>query len=131
MMLSTFLFSAMAIAGMTVLWRSWLRDHSSWTIALGRIPFRLGKSLTCGTCFTFWLTLVILLLVRPALPEFQSNIFASNEAISHIVSLFLQWMALSWAALIGRFTYAALEEVVYFFVHHIREGHVHPHKESR
>ena len=84
----------------------------------------LGKFFTCGTCFTFWLTLGFLFVFNPFTIEVPLRI-AVSVPTAHLLQFFIQWTALTWLALIGRFLYATIEEIVYFFVHKVREGHSH------
>lgn len=122
--MSPYLFLVFSLAGVAVLWRTWLRDHPSWTAFLNALPYRLGKTLTCGTCFTYWLSLGAVFVGDVPLP-----VFSLHAAIPGWVQGIIQggsaWMALAWGALVARFLYVLLEEAVFFFVHHIREGHTH------
>ncbi len=99
-----FFLSASAVAGVAVIWRNWLEDHSSWKTTIARFP--LHKALLCGSCFTYWIGLLYTIAASPL------SFWTDN--------LFLQWMALSWLSVLFRFTYVAVQELVHFQVHHLK-----------
>ncbi len=112
-----FILTSMAVAGAAVLWRNWLEDHKSWKTWITAHLGRLHKSLTCGSCFTYWLGLVATLAVRPL--DFWVP-FGDAGLISFLLNTFAQWMTLAWLSVLFRFAYVALQELVNYQVHTLR-----------
>jgi hypothetical protein len=78
--------------------------------------------LTCGSCFTFWLTLIFVLIFNPLGTCLSSEM--PLISILFPVSYFAQWMSLGWGAVFLRFLYIYLQESVNAIVHGIG-GHGH------
>ena|SRR5258708_4715315 len=124
-MITDYIFSILAIAGIAVLWRSLLADHASikeWLIR--HVPL-LKPSLACGTCFTYWLTLLFVLIFDPLHGWLPPLRFALPSPLDWLFSLGLSWMAVSMGALVIRFIYALIEEHVWYAVHILRGSHHH------
>ena len=109
-----YFISATALAGFAVLWRNWLHDHPSWHDWLGRHFNFITKALTCGSCFTLWLTLFFVLALNPLGNFFIAAPFAS---LPPVISYLIQWMSLGWSALFLRFLYVKIQETVSSLVH--------------
>ena len=111
------ILTSMAVAGAAVLWRNWLEDHKSWkTWIMSRLG-GLHKAMTCGSCFTYWLALVATITLRPM--EFWRPI-ASSELVTIPLTTLMHWMALAWLSVLLRFAYVALQELVNYQVHTLR-----------
>lgn len=116
-----YFISATSLAGTAVLWRNWLQDHPSWKDRLQKDLGIIAKALTCGSCFTFWITLIFVLIFDPlGVFLFQTMPMASIFPASYLI----QWMALGWGAIFLRFLYIFLQESVSAMVH---GGHGHGH----
>lgn len=111
-----FLFSSFAIAGIAVLWRNLIKDHPLWETAIKKALGTWNKLLLCGSCFTYWLSLIFLLIHNPLAA------WAPDTALP--VRLFITWMALAFAAVSFRFGYVYLQEKVHHLVHST-ENHSH------
>lgn len=111
------MLTGMSVAGATVLWRNWLEDHKglkSWIMnSLGGFH----KALTCGSCFTYWLALIATLAIRP-LETWQPLSFAMS--FTWLANVAVHWMTLAWLAVFLRFAYVALQELVNYQVHTLR-----------
>ena len=105
-----------AVAGAAVLWRNLQESSESLRKALGALPALLGKSLTCGSCFTYWLSLFAVILFDPLSGWTLSNI---NELI-HVL---LSWFALAFVSVTFRFAYVAIQELVNYQTHTLRKDH--------
>ncbi|MFZ2804114.1 MAG: hypothetical protein WA001_02735 [Patescibacteria group bacterium] len=122
--LTSYLFSILAVAGFAVIWRNWLEDHPKFRSAIKtRLPWPFPKALTCGSCFTYWLSLGFILAFDP-LPTWQSS-----WVVTHI---FLVWMAVAMGAVFIRFSYVLVQERVHDIVHarDRHEAHDDPKGES-
>ena len=115
-----------AVAGTAVLWRTWLLDHPNFNEWLKEKLGPVGKALLCGSCFTYWITLVFILICNPIAfwTSFVPN-FSSPWLFGFIINTFLQWMALSWLSIFLRFSYVAIQELVHYQMHHLRDDHKH------
>jgi hypothetical protein len=102
-----YFISASALAGFAVLWRNWLNDHQQWKGFLEKYLGRFSKMLTCGSCFTFWITLAYVLILNPLNISFAP----------HFVGYFIEWLSLGWTAVFLRFSYIAVQEKVSMMVH--------------
>jgi len=120
MIIINFILTSFAIAGASVLWRSFLYDSRMLREGVrGRLPKFFGKALTCGLCFTFWLSLFVALITDPFagwLPPFR---FALSPGLYAPIQIFVSWMALGMLSALIRFSYAALSELVHYQVHHV------------
>jgi hypothetical protein len=118
-----YFISATALAGFAVLWRNWLEDHPNWKDWLHVHAKAAGKALTCGSCFTYWLTLVFVALFNPLRSFAMPIFFTFNSSVSHIFFYAIEWMSLAWGALFLRFLYVFLQESVSRLVHERDEHH--------
>jgi len=121
----TYFISAAALAGFAVLWRNWLEDHPHWKEWIHRHFKTIGKAVTCGSCFTFWITLIFVLIFNP-INDFLS-LSTPFMRLMWATSYFLQWMALGWGALFLRFLYIAFQEATSIMVHRFK-NHSHEKK---
>ncbi len=111
-----------AIAGLAIIWRNWLIDHKQFSSFLKKIPF-LGKALTCGSCFTYWISLLALTIYNPIKdwPILSYN----NVYINFLFTLLFQWMAISFGAVFLRFIYVLIQELVNYLTHGVNQNHKH------
>lgn len=115
----SYIFIISALAGFAILWRNWLVDHPSWKQWIFINLKSTHKILTCGSCFSYWISLLVILIWNPLFLLF-SFILKTESYI--IISLF-SWMSLSFGVVSLRFLYVALQEYVSSLVH--RDGHHH------
>jgi hypothetical protein len=104
-----YFISATTLAGIAVLWRNWLADHQSWKMQLQKHLGVVGRALTCGSCFTYWIALIFVLLFNP--------IGFLLKGYTLLISYGIQWMSLGWNAVFLRFLYVFLQESVEAVVH--------------
>ena len=107
-MIQDFILISTSIAGIAVLWRNFLEDHPK---VKTRVRQRLGnfsKILLCGSCFTYWLTLILILTFVDL-----DLLFSKYK----IINIFLTWMSLSYAGVFLRFSYVLIQEKVSRLVH--------------
>ncbi|MFM2357996.1 MAG: hypothetical protein RJA61_733 [Candidatus Parcubacteria bacterium] len=117
-MIFDFILSGMSVAGIAVIWRNWLEDHSNWNIWIKKYLGKGHKILTCGSCFTYWLALTLTLTTKPL------GLWLPFGVEFNILNAALQWMALSWLGVFLRFSYVALQELVAYQVHTLK-NHIH------
>ena len=118
-------FSILALAGLAALWRSLLADHPTLKLWLAAYVPRIKPSLTCGTCFTYWISLAFVLLFDPLHGWLPPSRILLPQWLEWLLALGLAWMAVSIGALIVRFAYAMLEEYLWYAVHKLRGLHHH------
>ena len=114
-MRTDYFVAVLAIAGIAVLWRNLIFTSQAVNGWLARwvdaLPMRLSKSLTCGSCITYWLALAYSIWLDPF-----------NGQYGFIIS----WMALAMGAVFIRFAYVALQELVTYQTHVLGgKGHKH------
>ena len=122
--------SMVIIASISILWRSTLNKKDALRVSLQKIfPVFLGTALTCGLCFTYWITLVFVLTVTPIPYGFFSFSHHTYPVVSGILHTFFSWMFIGLGALFLRFLYALLQEHVNKLNHvNGTGGHGHAHK---
>lgn len=113
-MLIDLFLSSFTIAGIAVIWRNWLHDHPAWKEYIQKYLKGFYKVLLCGSCFTYWISLLFLLIHNPL----QSWIL--EEPI--IFKMAASWMALAFLSVSLRFLYVLIQENVHRLVH------AHDHK---
>lgn len=103
---------AMAVAGLSAIWRNWLEDNQNWEKFIRKIfSFKEShKVLTCGPCFTYWAALAYTLILRPI--GMWNPVQWNIEWLSFLANLFLQWMAFAWICVFLRFAYTELQQQV-------------------
>jgi len=107
----------MSVAGIAVLWRNWLEDHKNFKKWIEKYSGGFSKALTCGSCFTYWIALFVTLVVQPL--SFWTPV--GDTVLFYVfINILLQWMALSWLSVFLRFAYVALQELVNYQVHTLR-----------
>lgn len=79
---------------------------------MSSIPYPVNRALTCGFCFTYWASLVAVLMFHPLsswrLP-LSSGVFANAEVLLH---LFVSWMIIGLFAITVRFAVVILQELI-------------------
>lgn len=121
-MWSTFFFTALAVAGLAVIWRNWLEDFPQERNRIRKILF-IGKAVTCGSCFTYWLSLIAVSSID-ILPGFVIPWTATLDGwLFGLLNLLFRWMALAMAGVFIRFAYVLVQELVNYYVHNVNHKH--------
>ena len=122
--------SMVVIASISILWRSTLNKKDALRVGIQKkFPIFLGTALTCGLCFTYWVTLVFVIIFSPIPANFFSFTSGFSEGLSFVFHLFFSWMFIGFGALSLRFLYALLQEGVNKLNHaNGTGGHGHVHK---
>lgn len=105
--------SSLIIASIAILWRSTLNKNKNISIFLKKyFPNFLHTALTCGLCFTYWVTLFFVLFFDPLPVEFfVFNDFTCCQT-RYTSHLFLSWMFIGFSSVSFRFLYVFLQEKV-------------------
>lgn len=113
MLLDLFL-SALAVASLAVLVRNLLYNFP-------KAQTLLPRAITCGFCFTYWLSLVYVVFFDPLAGYLQ------NPFIQFVFS----WLVLAFVTVVFRFSYVVIQETVNYFVHTLNaRPHGHHHDET-
>jgi hypothetical protein len=123
-MLTDYLLSVLAIAGVAVLWRNLREDLPKLEAFIGKFPWLFRKSLRCGYCSTMWISFAFLLAFDPLrawLPAARLP-----EGLHAPAAFLLHWMALGFGSVALRFKYVLWQEGVHDLLH-ARGGHHHHH----
>jgi hypothetical protein len=75
------------------------------------LPFVPAKGLTCGFCFTYWLSLAAAVLFDP-IAEWQVPFRFAPGAAAPVLEFLLDWMIIGFAALFFRFLFVVVQELV-------------------
>jgi hypothetical protein len=105
--------TAFVVASFSVIWRKFLNDLPQvkrWILA--HIPYPINRTLTCGFCFTYWLSLASLFIFNPLQEWIPPLRWEFLLPMQPLVSIFFAWMAVGFSALIIRFLFVALQELV-------------------
>lgn len=110
--------SSFIITSITILWRSTLRKNSNLGPAIRKkFPVFIGVALTCGTCFSYWIVLIFVLVCRP----FPIGYFSFVPLHTYWVHVFFSWMYLGFSVVLLRFLFALIQEKVDYF--HLLNNH--------
>lgn len=121
-MLIQLLITSLFVAGIAVCWRNLQTDLNALSSALSKLPYLLRKPLTCGFCFTFWAALATALIANPLAGVsglWQTSVPAAWQPLA---DLFVGWVVVGMLAVIIRFGYVVLQELVHYQVHHLRHS---------
>ena len=124
-MLLNFFFLSLALAGMGKIWSKLQKDFPNFKIFIKKLPSLKSHALCCSFCFTFWLSLLFVLLFNPLnnwipLPRFD----ISNEWIV-VISIFFSWMIIGTGAWIARFIMDELQLLIHYQNHILKEKSGH------
>ncbi len=115
--------SSLIISSIAILWRSTLNKNDNLGAYLRNFfPVFLGTALTCGLCFTYWISLFFVLVFNP-LPL---NFFEFNYNNNFFTHIFFSWMNIGFVSLFLRFLFAFLQEKVNYF-HSLNNNGKHKH----
>lgn len=126
-MLIDYFFSILTVAGIAVLWRNLLKDLAWLKHLVGKLPWILKKAVSCGFCFTYWLSLFFVILCNPLqgwLPPLRIDL---SSYLILPLQILMSWMIVGIGSVIIRFGYAALQELVHHQVHTVSQTDPHTH----
>ena len=115
-MITDTFFAACAVAGLAVVWRNWLVQHKSAELFLQKQLGAYSPILTCGSCFTYWLSLAFVLFHDP-LARFSYGMAPHTGMVFLALRTFISWMALAYLSVLLRFSYILVQERVSLIVH--------------
>lgn len=119
------LLVAGAVAGATLLWRTYRYDSDvAFNAYLNRLPYYFQKPITCGICITFWLSLAATIIFSPlknAVMAVPSR-FTLPQDLATIIGFGLEWLFLGMIA--AAIVYAI--DTVFHVSHYFRHA-AHPH----
>ena len=110
------------MAGFAVVWRNWLVQHPAAEAFIQKNLGSFAPVLICGSCFTYWLALALVVYHNPLAP-FALSFTSRNGPAFALVRLMLSWMALAYLSVLLRFTYILVQEKVSILVHAHEQDH--------
>ncbi len=120
-MMFNVLLLATAISAVSLLWRIFSR-HDFIKNKIEYFPYVFKKPLTCGVCFTFWLTLAALLIFTPfdgwQLPLRWSLGFITDTAI-----FITHWFILGMGAVFLYYVFLTFYEGSHYLAHKAESLH--------
>lgn len=122
-MILDLIFSAMAVAGVSALWRNFRYDTDNPANKyLNKLPYILKKPITCGICFTFWAAGVFNIFFVPLLGWLPLQRFSLEIPLAEF---FVSWMVLGTASALILYILDTFFEVSHFYKHkaHTHQGH--------
>ena len=120
------LFSALAIAGLSVLWRNWIAQHPKAESSIKKSLRAYSPVLLCGSCLTYWLALGMVLFHNPVQPWVDTFILGGGWSF-FMFRIFVSWMIVAYISVLLRFSYVLIQERVNELVHH----HAHMHDDHK
>lgn len=118
MIINLFIIS-ISVAGFAILWRNLIYDSPNLRANLKKVPNFLHIALTCGFCFTFWISLVAAILFDPFQAWQVPFRIVALAPLSPLFEYIASWMAVGTFAAMIRFAYIAIQEFVHYEVHHL------------
>lgn len=125
-MLLDFFLSSLVLAGLGRIWRKLQKDIPGLKPGIHKyIPSLIARALTCSFCFTFWLSLLFVLIFNPLHNWLPTPRFYLTDNTQAILSIFFAWMAVGTGAWIVRFIMDELQHLVHYQNHVLKEktGH--------
>jgi hypothetical protein len=105
--------TGLAIGSFAVIWRKLLNDLPRLREGIMKyIPHPASRALTCGFCFTYWLSLGSLIVFDPLggwLPPIRQFIPAT---VASFIYVFCSWMILGFTALLWRSLFVIIQELI-------------------
>lgn len=114
------LIIAAAVTGISLLWRTYRYDpDNSFNSVLNRLPYALRKPITCGLCFTFWISLVATALFVPfgALTSSLPLRFVPGSTTEAVIMFLVEWFALGAIAAFAVYVVDTLFQVSHYYKH--------------
>lgn len=108
--MNEFIFSTLSIAGFAVIWRNWINDHLKYKNAIEKILGSYKKILLCGSCFTYWVALIVTIINNPLKDLWRD----SDKKIFYFIA---SWMAIAYVSVFLRFLYVLIQENVHNLMH--------------
>jgi hypothetical protein len=116
----------LAVAGVSLLWRTYRYDpENPFNDKLDRLPYVLRKPVTCGLCFTFWISCVCTVILVPlanvafALPYR----FPVAAIFRSIIGFGIEWFALGTLATAVVYAVDVLFQVSHYYKHKAAHEH--------
>ncbi len=107
------IMTGLAVGSLAVIWRKLLNDLPRFREGIKiYIPYPMNRALTCGFCFTYWLSLGSLIVFNPLgdwLPSVQPIIPATLDPV---IYFFVSWMILGFIALLWRSLFVIIQEFI-------------------
>lgn len=112
-MIFNIVMAGLAIGSFAVIWRKLLNDLPRLRDSIKKyIPYPISRALVCGFCFTYWLSLVSLVVFNPLgdwLPPLQSIV---PVALDPFIYISISWMILGFIALLWRSLFVIIQELI-------------------
>jgi hypothetical protein len=126
-MLFNFFISSLIVAGISVLWRGIRTRHKAVRIFFKKQCGFYAPAILCGTCFTYWSALLLILIANPLANWHMPIAGYVPFQLAAFITFFACWMALGFSALFLRFALVLMNETVDHFTHNLnpRGGHGH------
>lgn len=125
-MILDFFFSILILAGVGRLWGKTQKDFPALkNFIKTKTPHLVSKAFTCSFCFTFWISLVFVLIFDPLRgwsPLIRVD-FLNN--FKFIISILCSWMTIGTGSWIMRFIMDELQHLVHYQNHILKEKSGH------
>lgn len=126
--LSGLILSAVAIAGVSLLWRTYrYDDENPLNKYLDRLPYLPRKSITCGICFTFWVAFLFAIIFEPLQGFLPENRFDFSLGTLGMLEFIFSWMVLGSLSALLVYLIETLFQVSHYYKHESQTSH-HEHK---
>lgn len=105
--------TGLAIGSFSVIWRKLLNDLPRLRNLIGKhAPYPISRALTCGFCFTYWLSLGSLSIFNPLNDGFPPVQAIVPAVLFPFIYIFVSWMMLGFVALLWRSLFVIIQELI-------------------
>ncbi len=120
------IFVAITIASWSIVWRKMLHDLPQLKQWIAKhISYPLSHAVICGFCFTYWTSLIAVLIFNP-LDSWQLPLRSILPAlIKNLIHLFASWMIVAFVAITFRYLFVVIQELLDYEMY-VMNKHFHP-----
>jgi hypothetical protein len=121
-MVAYLILPALCIASVAVLVRNTIESVPRLETMIKKTLGRASRAVTCGFCFTYWLAFFYVWFFGSPHRYFTFSF--------RLFDLIFQWLILAFVAVVFRFGYVAIQELVNYQVHQLNVKRFHHHDDS-
>lgn len=119
--MTNILISSMVISAVALLWRIFSREEFI-APKIEALPYLIRKPLTCGVCFSFWMSLLYIISFRPSFSGVSISAQMSPKCL-FLTKFFTDWMILGMSSVFILYVFLTFWEGSHYFSHKAEELH--------
>ncbi|MBM3281405.1 MAG: hypothetical protein FJY91_01480 [Candidatus Harrisonbacteria bacterium] len=121
-MFTNLFLSTLFLSAIVTLWRIFSRE-SFVKSRIEALPYFMRKLLTCGVCFTFWLSFFFNFAFLPIGGWVPPIFYAVSGTAFTILQFFVSWMITGMATVAIYYTFLVFYEGSHYLAHKAEEMH--------